>query len=139
MDIGFRKKICSNNKRGARLARFIGRRIIKLFPTFTENLRDGTFPRAAAFIQASSQSKWRMKMTRLVTLSFALAVLALPAQAQAQKGSTNINGNVFDAPRAEQGYAGPSASGSAAPDATMPRTAAPRHVRKHQAPHSAQH
>jgi hypothetical protein len=77
-----------------------------------------------------------MKMTRLVTLSFAFALLALPAQAQ--KGSTNINGNIFDAPP-EQGYAGPPARGSAAPEATMPRTAAPRHVRKHPAPQSAPH
>ena len=47
-------------------------------------------------------------MMRLVILSLALGLLALPAHAQ--RGSVNINGNIFDAPP-EQGYAAPPAQG----------------------------
>ena len=75
-------------------------------------------------------------MTRLVILTFALGLLALPAQAQ--KGSVNINGMIFDAPP-EQGAAAAPPRANAAPEATGPRAAAPRHVvRKHQAQRSAQ-
>ena len=75
-------------------------------------------------------------MTRLVILTFALGLLALPAQAQ--KGSVNINGMIFDPPP-EQGAAAARPRANAAPEATGPRAAAPRNVtRKHPTRHSAQ-
>ena len=63
-------------------------------------------------------------------------LLALPAQAQ--KGSVNINGMIFDPPP-EQGAAAAQPRANAAPEATGPRAAAPRNVtRKHPTRHSAQ-
>jgi hypothetical protein len=88
----------------------------------------GTFIVLRALPNATATDKMEEMMTRLVILSFALALLALPAQAQqGPPGSVNINGNIFDPPPA-QGYA-------AAPTA-MPRAAAQRHVRTHRM-HSA--
>ena len=102
--------------------------------SFTENFLTGTSRVQRPYPQATT-SKWRMKMMRLVILSLALGLLALPAHAQ--RGSVNINGNIFDAPP-ERGYAAPPAQGYAAPPATMGRAAAPRHVRKHHTTHSAE-
>ena len=70
-------------------------------------------------------------MTRLVILTFALGPLALPAQAQ--KGSVNINGMIFDPPP-EQGAAAAQPRANAAPEATGPRNV----TRKHPTRHSAQ-
>jgi hypothetical protein len=69
-------------------------------------------------------------MTRIVILGLALGLFAAPAYAQ--KGSTNINGNIFDAPPGDtNAYGAPPAQGPAARPAMTPRAAAPRHVRRH--------
>jgi hypothetical protein len=103
----------------------------------------GTFTVPRALPNATATNKMEEMMTRLVILSLALGLVALPAYAQnqppqrpvqPQQKSLNINGNLFDSPT-EQGYMARPGQPNAGPQAMMPRAAAPRpavrHVRRH--------
>jgi hypothetical protein len=53
----FSEKDHASTRSAARLPTFHDHRITKFFTAFTENLPDGTFPRAAAFIQATANNQ----------------------------------------------------------------------------------